>query len=235
MVSRRSASFAPTPEPLQRAHDLRARPNSSGSACRTDSGRSSGSRRSSWSSRRSIGGPGSPRWSNTTRPSLAVSSPSSTLASVDLPQPDSPTIASTSASLRGERDVLDRLDRARSPAAEQARSRRPGSASSVGRRRGPSAPIVDRLERVAGRGRRRPVDRLDPEAAALVPARAGDVAHRHVGAGRRRRRRNIRSAARNCSPSAARCGSGNWPGMGTSGLSFLFVPGIGIERKRPCV
>ena len=36
--------------------------------------------------------------------------------------------------------------------------------------------------RAAGRAERGPVDRLDPEAAALMAARARDLAHRHVGA-----------------------------------------------------
>ena len=35
--------------------------------------------------------------------------------------------------------------------------------------------------RAAGRAERGPVDRLDPQTSALTAARAGDVAHRHVG------------------------------------------------------
>ena len=41
--------------------------------------------------------------------------------------------------------------------------------------------------------------------------------------GRTGRRRNTRSAARNCSPCGRSWGSGSWPGIGISGLSFLFV------------
>ena len=81
--------------------------------------------------------------------------------------------------LRGEGDILHRLDRARFPAAED-RARcdpivllEPVDFEDVGA-------DLDRLEEVRFLGHGRPVDRLDPEAPAHVPHAFGDFAHRHV-------------------------------------------------------
>ena len=67
-----------------------------------------------------------------------------------------------------------------------------------------------------------------------MAVRAVDFAHRHIGLIAQALDK-ILAARAEVAARRALVGSGNWPGMETSGLSFLFVPGIGIERNRPCV
>jgi hypothetical protein len=67
---------------------------------------------------------------STTSPELAVSSPSSTLAKVDLPQPDSPTIATVSLSRASKLIDSFALTTRPSPAAPKTSGRRPCSISS---------------------------------------------------------------------------------------------------------
>jgi hypothetical protein len=57
-----------------------------------------------------------------------------------------------------------------------------------------------------------------------------DVAHRSHEPATKCAQRGLK-----LQPFGRSCGSGSWPGMGISGLSFLFVPDIAIERNRPCV
>ena len=147
--------------------------------------------------------------------------------------PNSPTIASTSASRAANDTSSTALTVRASRRRRRWRSRRRDSASSEPVDFEHASADPHRLDRLAfARPARDQSISSDPEAAALMAARPGTAMHRHVGAIADVRLRNARSAARNCSPSAARAAAATGRGIGISGLSFLLVPGSGHRAEQ---
>ena len=166
-------------------------------------------------------------------PSVAFSRPISTLAKVDLPQPDSPTIATVSAS-RARKLSFSLAFTVRGLAGEEERA------------------LLDRI--VLGE-----VVDLEHDVARLGRLAAGafgDGASQSISSTRMQReawKSTLSTGIIGISPASQRpatkkeqrgpklqpggrwCGSGSWPGMATSGREFLSAPGIGIEAKRPRV
>ena len=170
-----------------------------------------------------------------TVPSVAVSSPISTLAKVDLPQPDSPTIATVSASRASKLSRLVGLDR-RGPRRD---AEHLAAADLV-----VFLQVLDLEHRRAGHDRSLPS--WPPAAALPVDLVEAHAARRNGRRGRRPRSSGFRPRRRRPStkwwqrgpklqPFGRSCGSGNWPGMATSGRAFLSAPGSGIERNSPRV
>ena len=135
---------------------------------------------------------------------------------------------------RGEGNVLVGLDRAGLAVRRTARSRRPGSTSSAGRPRG--------CRRRCGPARAVPPSA--PRPPSRSPRRGGSGSGgpggpRHRASAHRRgrtgRTRNACSAARSCSPAAARAAAAAGRESGSADCRSCSCPATAIERNRPCV